>query len=152
GAGVANKTVQNFSAVTDQLLATPPPGDWLSWRRTLDGQGYSPLAQIDRQNVQTLQLAWALTMKDGNNQSTPLVHDGVMYLVHPQNTVQAIDARTGNLIWEYAYKYPPESMTLGGTTRNIAIYKDKVFLTTYDAALVAIDARSGKQVWRTVKA
>jgi alcohol dehydrogenase (cytochrome c) len=146
-----NRTVQNFTPVTDQMLQSPPPGDWLTWRRTLDGQGYSPLNQINQDNVRNLRLAWAFTMKDGNNEATPLVHDGVMYLVNPQNTIQAIDARSGDLIWEYAYKYPPQSMTLGGAMRNIAIYKDKLFMTTYDAAIVAIDARTGKQVWRTEK-
>src|SRR5215831_17801635 len=98
----SSKAVQNFVPVTDQMLAAPPPGDWLSWRRTLDAQGYSPLNQITRGNVQHLELAWALTMKEGNNQATPLVHDGIMFLAHPQNTVQAIDARTGDVLWEYA--------------------------------------------------
>ena len=83
---------------------------------------------------------------------TPLVHDGVMYLTSPGNIIQALDARNGELIWEYAYSYPPESKTLGGPTRNIALYQDKLFMATYDAAIVAVDARSGKQIWRSVKA
>jgi alcohol dehydrogenase (cytochrome c) len=150
--GFVNRTVEHFTPITDQILQNPPPADWLSWRRTLDGHGYSPLAQINRTNVKDLKLAWVMAMHEGSNQTTPLVHDGVMYLIHPGNILQAIDAASGDLIWEYAYSFPPESKTLGGPTRNIALYKDKVFLATYDAALVALDARTGKQLWRTVKA
>lgn len=151
-AGFTNREVGNYVPVTDEMLRNPPPGDWLNWRRTSNGQGYSPLQQINRQNVKTLKLAWALTMSEGSNQVTPLVHDGVMYLTHPGNVIQAVDAATGDLIWEFAYPFPPDSKTLGGPTRNIAIYKDKLFLSTYDAAIVALDARTGKQLWRTVKA
>lgn len=152
GAAFGNKAVPNFTPVTDQMLLNPPPGDWLHWRRTLDGQAFSPLKEITRDNVSNLRMSWSLLMKEGNNEATPLVHDGVMYLIHPQNTVQAIDAKSGDLIWEYQHKYPRNAMTLGGATRNIAIYKDKLFLATYDAAIVAIDARTGKEVWKTVKA
>ena len=151
-AGFTNHVIKNYVPVSAALLADPPAGDWLSWRRTLDGQGYSPLTQIDKNNVGRLRLAWALTMHEGSNQGTPLVHGGVMFLTHPGNVVQAVDAASGDLIWEYVYDYPAESRTLGGPTKNIALYDDKVFLATYDAALVAIDARTGKQLWRTVKA
>ena len=150
--GFTNHALKTYAPVSDALLAEPPDGDWLSWRRTLDGQGFSPLKQINKNNVGQLRLAWALTMHEGSNQVTPLIHDGVMFLTHPGNVVQAVDAANGDLIWEYAYDYPAESRTLGGPTKNIALYGDKVFLATYDAALVALDARTGKQRWRTVKA
>lgn len=150
--GFVNREVANYSPVSDEMLQHPPAADWLNWRRTLDGQGYSPLDQVNRDNVRDLKLAWALTMHEGSNQTTPLVHDGIMYLVHPQNVVQALEADSGELIWEYDYPFPPESKTLGGPTRNIAIYRDKLFMATYDAAIVALDARSGKLLWRTVKA
>jgi alcohol dehydrogenase (cytochrome c) len=138
--------------VTDALLWQPPAADWLSWRRTLDNHGYSPLDQIARDNVTELRLAWVLAMQDGVNQPTPLVHDGVMFLVNPGNIVQALDARTGDVIWEYRYRVPSGALTGVGATRGLALYQDKVFLSTYDAAIVAIDARTGAQVWRTVKA
>ncbi len=150
--GFLNREVPGFLPVTDQMLLDPPAADWLHWRRTQDGQGYSPLDQVNRSNVGKLKLAWITTMHDGSNQATPLVHDGVMYLTHPGNVVQAIDAANGDLIWEYAYPFPPESKTLGGPTRNIAIYGDKIFLATYDAALVALSARTGQPLWRTMKA
>lgn len=150
--GFVNKEVQGFTPVSEGMLNNPSDGDWLNWRRTRDGQAFSPLQNITRANVKTLKLAWVISMREGSNQVTPLVHDGIMYLTSPGNVVQAVDAATGELIWEYAYPFPPESKTLGGPTRNIALYKDKIFLSTYDAAIVAIDARTGKQVWRTVKA
>lgn len=148
----ANLHVADYRPVSQKMLNEPPDDSWLSWRRNLQGHGFSPLAQIDRDNVGDLTLAWSLAMRDGSNQGTPLVHDGVMYLTHPDNVVQALNAASGDLIWEYAYPFPKDSQTLGGPQRNIAIYEDKVILATYDAALVAIDARSGEPVWRTVKA
>ena len=150
--GFRNREVTDFQPVTAAQLRNPPDGDWLSWRRTLDGQAYSPLQQINRDTVADLKLAWVLTMKDGSNQGTPLVHNGVMYLTHPGNVIQAIEADSGELIWEYSYTFPEASRTLGGPTRNIAIYGDKLYMATYDAAVVAIDARSGQEVWRTPKA
>jgi alcohol dehydrogenase (cytochrome c) len=91
-------------------------------------------------------------MHAGSNQPTPLVRDGVMFLTHPNNKIQAIQADTGELIWEYQYAFPPASKMLGGPTRNIALWDNKVFLATYDAALVAVDAATGEQLWRTQKA
>ena len=147
-----NRQVTSLTPVTDALLWQPPAANWLTWRRTLDNHGYSPLDQITRDNVTELQLAWVLSMKDGTNQPTPLVHDGVMFLVNPGNVVQALDASSGDVLWEYRYTFPSGALTGTGATRGLALYEDKVFLSTYDAAIVALDARTGEQVWRTVKA
>lgn len=146
------RSITHFNPVTTDDLHVPAPGDWLSWRRTLDGHGHSPLKQINRDNVQQLQLSWAMAMHEGSNQGTPLARDGILFLTHPNNKIQAIDGADGTLLWEYQYDFPRASRLLGGPTRNIAIYQDKLFLATYDAALVAIDVRSGKQLWRTEKA
>ena len=88
-----------LAPVTDALLADPPPGDWPSWRRTRNGHGYSPLDRITRDNVDQLRLAWVLAIREGRHQTTPLVHDGVMFLANPGSVVQAIDAATGEVIW-----------------------------------------------------
>ena len=146
-----NPRVLGLTPVTDTLLQQPPAADWLSWRRTLDNQGFSPLDQIGRHNVGELRFAWAVAMQEGNNQTTPLVHDGVMFLAQPGNVVQAFDASTGDVLWEYRHPVP-EGAARFGATRTIALYQDKVFLATYDAALVALDARTGELVWTTVKA
>ena len=150
--GFTNSVVSGFQPVTETELASPSAADWLSWRRTRDGQGYSPLDQVTPDNIGELQLVWSLAMRDGSNQVTPLVRGGIMYLTHPGNIIQAVTADTGDVIWEYKYDFPPEAKTLGGRVRNIAIYGDKLFLATYDAAIVAIDARTGEQVWRTPEA
>ncbi len=146
-----SREAEGLTPVTDALLADPPAGDWLSWRRTRDSHGYSPLDHVTRDNVDQLQLQWVLAIREGNNQTTPLVHDGVMFLANPGNVVQAIDAATGTVIWEYRSPLPEDAPQYGAT-RTLALYRDKVFLATYDAALVALDARTGEEVWRTVKA
>ncbi|MEL7047046.1 MAG: PQQ-binding-like beta-propeller repeat protein, partial [Pseudomonadota bacterium] len=133
----SNTEIESYRPVTSAMLADPPAGDWLSWRRGLDGHAHSPLQQINRDNVGQLQLRWSLSMGDGSNQGTPLVHDGVMFLTHPGNRIQAVDGATGDVLWEYQYEFPPASRLLGGPTRNIAIYGNHLFLATYDAAVVA---------------
>ena len=140
----------DLSPVTDALLADPPPGDWLSWRRTRNSHGYSPLDQVTRDNVAGLNLAWSISIRQGNHQTTPLVHEGVMFLASPGNVVQALDAATGDVIWVYRHRLPEDARP--GPTRTLALYGDKVFLATSDANLVALDARTGEEVWRTAKA
>ncbi len=139
---------RNMAPVTDAMIQNPNPSDWLNWRRTLDGWGYSPLDQIRRDNVDQLQLVWAWQMAEGVNQPTPLVHDGVMYLPNPQNIVQALDAVTGDRLWEYQRNLDQmlESV-LSPRSRSIAIYGDKIYLNTADAHIVALDARTGEVVW-----
>ena len=148
--------VNDFRPVTETMLRNPAPGDWLNWRRTDNAWGYSPLDQIKRDNVQKLQLAWSWAMEDGAQESTPLVHDGIMYLPNPHGVIQALDAATGDLIWEYQPKNreatAPTGSVIGGVQRNIAIYDDKIFGTTNDAHIIALDARTGKLVWETVVA
>src|SRR5215813_10789524 len=94
--------VRDFKSVTDAILRNPPPGDWLNWRRTDNAWGYSPLDQVNKQNVQQLQLAWSWAMDDtGAQEAVPLVYNGVMYLPNPRGVIQALDGATGDLIWEY---------------------------------------------------
>ena len=133
--------------VTDAMLRDPDPDDWLIYRRTYDGWGHSPLDQITRENVGELQLAWVWAMGDGRNQPTPLVHDGVLYLANPGNVVQALDAATGTLLWEY--RRPLPEALRGANSRNLAIYDDKLFLGTRDAFIAALDSRTGALVWET---
>jgi alcohol dehydrogenase (cytochrome c) len=144
--------VTDFRPVTEAMLRNPPAGDWLNWRRTDNAWGYSPLDQINRQNAQQLQLAWSWAMNDGgSNQATPLVHDGIMYLPNPRGIIQALDAATGDLIWEYRpaadASAAPAAAEGRGIQRNIAIFGDRIFGTTNDAHMIALDARTGKLVW-----
>jgi len=122
----ASTPARTFTPVTDAMLRNPSADDWLHWRRTLDGWGYSPLNQSNRQNVGQLQLAWSWAMQPGSNQATPLVHDGVMYLPNPNSVVQALDAATGDLLWEYRREFPQSGQVpQGEPQRNLAIWDDK---------------------------
>ncbi len=146
--------VDDFGAVTDAMLENPDPADWLHWRRTLDGWGYSPLDQITTENAHRLQLAWSWALEEGSQQTTPLVHGGVMYIANPGEIVQALDGATGDLLCEYRREAPAPSASFGGPPpgrahRNLAIYQDKIYLNSSDAHVVAIDARTGNEVWDT---
>ena len=143
---------RELAPVTDAMLQSPDPADWLNWRRTLDGWGYSPLDQIDRDNVDQLQLVWGWQLGPGLSQAAPLVHDGAMFIPSPRNIVQAVDAVTGDRIWEYRRQFEAstdflDSVGSGMRTRSIAIYGDKIFVNTSDAHIVALDAGTGEVVW-----
>ena len=122
--------------VTDAELLDPSPDEWLMWRRTLNGWGYSPLDQIDRDNVGSLRLVWSRALaSQGRQQGTPLVRGGVMFMPNPQDTIQAIDAVTGDLIWEYLRDRPDDlgDYMIGSlidTNRNIAIHGELIFHTS----------------------
>ena len=142
--------IDSFIPVSEAMLLRPNAADWPMYRRTYDGSGYSPLKQIHTDNVDQLRLSWAWAMEPGVNQPTPLVYDGVMYLTNPGNVVQALDAASGDLLWEFRRRFADDFATGGfDQMRNVAIYDDKIFLATKDAYLVALDARNGSLVWET---
>ena len=134
--------------VTDEMLRKPDPGDWLMFRGNYHGWSYSPLKEITAQNVGDLELAWVWAMSEGGaNQSHPLVHNGILYLLNPNNIVQALDARTGNLIWEQ--RAGPEQRAGYGGLRSFSISQDKILFAASDARMVALDARTGRLLWET---
>ena len=140
--------VKNYVPVTDAMLRNPDPGDWLMLRRDYKATYYSPLNQITAQNVGDLKLAWSWSMQDGasnGNQPAPIVHNGVLYVNNAGMVLQALNAKTGDLIWENHYGSNPTAPAM----RGIAIYDDKIFVATGEAHLMAFDARNGKVVWDT---
>ena len=140
--------VREFRPVTDAMLARPDPGDWLHWRRTLDGWAHSPLDQINSKNAGRLQLAWGWALAPGVSEPGPVVHDGVMYVPQASGVVHALDGATGDLLWEYAHTFERDpDVSLPSRLRSIAIGGDKVILATPNAHLVALDARTGKVIW-----
>ena len=143
------REIEDFEPVTTEMLLDPDPGDWLMFRRTYDGQGHSPLDQIDTDNVGDLRMAWSWAMADGVNQPTPLVYRGVMYLANPGNIIQALEADTGTLIWEYDRGLEGDLARGFNQLRNLAIWGDRIFVATKDAAMLALDARSGRPLWET---
>ena len=143
-----------FVPVTDAMLQDPAPGDWLMWRRTLDGWGYSPLDQIDRGNVGDLRMVWTRALTEGRQQGTPLAYGGVLYMPNPADVIQAIDAVTGDLIWEHRREVPDDIAdyvfnTLWQNNRNIAIYGSTILDTSADDHIFALDAETGRLVWET---
>jgi len=143
GVTVAGR-IENFTPVTDAMLENPDPADWPMHRRNYYGHSFSPLDQITTENAGNLTLEWVWNMHEGDSEPAPLVYDGIMYLINPGNVIQALDAATGDLIWEN-WAGPANRQDM----RNIAIYNDKIIQATTDARLVALDARTGEQVWET---
>jgi alcohol dehydrogenase (cytochrome c) len=132
--------------VTDAMLQNPDAGEWLQWRGTQDAQGFSPLNQINKDNAGQLQLAWSWALQPGEFEGAPLVHDGVMYVPNPGAGVTALDAATGDVLWEFKRSYAPVDLS-GEPMRTLALYGDKVFINTPDAHIVALNARTGAVVW-----
>ncbi len=137
--------IDTITSVTNEMLLNPPDGDWLMWRRTYDGWGYSPLEEINKENVGQLELAWSWGMSPGRTQETPLVHDGVLFLQNADHRIQALNAATGDLIWEYQYRLP-DGVNPGGE-RSKAIVGDTLIIATRDAHLLALDIKTGQLVW-----
>ncbi len=147
GLSVAGR-VKNFVPVTDDMLRRPDPADWLMFRGNYQAWSYSPLKEITTANVADLELAWVWAMAEGGTQqSHPLVHDGVLYLLNPHNIVQAIDAKTGTLIWEQ--RAGPEQRAGQRGSRSLSIAGDKILFPGSDARMVALDARTGQLLWET---
>jgi alcohol dehydrogenase (cytochrome c) len=144
----AQQPARRFVPVTDMMLQKPDQSDWLMWRRTLDGWGFSPLTQINRNNVSQLRMVWAHGLGPGNQEGTPLVHDGVMYVPDPGDHILAIDVKTGDVIWEYKRKFAEGSRTTK-TNRAIAIWGNTIINSSADNFIYALDARTGKLAWET---
>jgi alcohol dehydrogenase (cytochrome c) len=140
-----NNPLAAYKPVTDTLLQNPPAGEWPTWRRGYDGQGFSPLKQITKQNVADLHTAWSWSLPNGPNESTPLFHDGVLFVHGYGDKVQALDAATGDLLWQYSRRIPMGVPT--SVKRAIAIYGDKVYTGTSDAHIVALDVKTGRVAW-----
>ena len=138
--------------VTDAMLRAPAAGDWLMWRGNFGAWGYSPLTQITPANVGKLRLVWSRGLPDGRQEGTPLIHDGVMYFPEPSDQIIAVDAKTGDLLWEYKRKIPDDMKNYVRNTddnRNLAIYDGMIIDNSVDDHVFAIDAKTGKLIWET---
>jgi glucose dehydrogenase len=130
------------------LAADDERGNWLLHGRTYANHRYSPLAQVNRDNVKRLVPRWIYqTGTAATFQATPLVIDGVMYLSMPFNHVAAIDARSGIEIWRYEHKRKTQKMCCGPANRGVAVAYGKVFIATIDARLIALEQQTGKLAW-----
>jgi alcohol dehydrogenase (cytochrome c) len=145
--------IQHYAPVTDAMLRNPSDADWLMYRGNYAGWSYSKLNQIDSSNVKNLQMKWTWMLPEGGTtEITPIVHDGIMYVSGSSNTIQALNARTGELIWENRLGPSVTSHAPGTSTeetRSLALYGNNIYFATPEANLYALDARTGKTVWKT---
>ncbi|MDT8398709.1 MAG: PQQ-binding-like beta-propeller repeat protein [Pseudomonadales bacterium] len=142
----------NYVPVSDAILQQPADADWMMWRRTLNSWGFSPLREIDRENVKNLELVWSSPLAEGIQEGTPLVYGGIMYMPNPGDVIQAMDAATGKLIWEYRRDIPADItdyIPATTTNRSLAIYNDAIIYTSNDDYIVALDVHSGKVKWES---
>ena len=137
--------LDRITPVTDALLQRVPDGEWLAWRRTYDAFGFSPLTQINRGNASRMRVAWSWSLPPGPNASTPIVHDGVLFVHGYGDRLQALDAATGDLLWQYARRLP--TGIAPSHKRSISIYGTRIFMPTSDAHVVALDVKTGRVVW-----
>jgi quinohemoprotein ethanol dehydrogenase len=147
------KLAPKFSS--DELLA-PPAANWITHGGNIYNSRYSTLDQIDTSNVGNLKLEWVTSLGSGkefkySGESTPIVYDGVMFTITGADDVAAIDAKTGEVIWEYHPELTPELDTVccGWTSRGVAIGDGKVFVGLLDGYLIALDQKTGELVWET---
>ena len=146
----ADNPLDRITPVTDAMLNGPADGDWLTWRRSSAALGYSPLKQIDKSNVGRLTVAWSWALPNGANEATPLVHDGVMFAFGYGDVVQALNAATGDLLWEYNERNPAKSPDIAGQgplKKAVAIYGQRLYVPTSDGHLVALDVKTGNVLW-----
>lgn len=135
-----------LTPVTDAMLRRPAEGDWLMWRRTYATLGFSPLKQIDRKTVKSLAAAWSWALPASQNEITPLVHDGVLF-VQSGDTVQALSVK-GDLLWQYVRALPESGTDPRGTrVKTMAIYGERIYAAFVDGHVVALDMMTGKPVW-----
>ncbi|HET6523118.1 PQQ-dependent dehydrogenase, methanol/ethanol family [Sphingopyxis sp.] len=124
--------------------------DWPAFGRTYGEQHYSPLAQIDRGSVHQLGLAWSLDLPAGNPVSGPIAVGGVLYTSTGYSVVRAINVTSGKLLWTFDPQAPERSghkLRMGWGSRGLAWWNGKIYIGTQDGRLIAIDAKTGKQVW-----
>ena len=141
--------MSEFRPVTEAILANPDPGDWLMISRTFDEQRFSPLDQINKSNAGQLRMAWARGLPMGTQESTPIVYRGVMFFYVPGAGVQAVDATTGDLIWEYQRDYPKDVNAAAARSKSLGIYEDMIYYAAPDGFIVALDAKTGALRWET---
>ena len=139
-----------YSPVTDERLLSPEPENWLMYRGTYDSQGYSPLDQINTENVAGLKPVWSFStgMREGH-QAPPVVNNGAMFVTTPNNHVLALDAASGELLWRYERDLPEDLSQMHPTNRGVGLYGNLVYMATADCFVVALDATTGEVVWET---
>ncbi|MFC2125832.1 PQQ-dependent dehydrogenase, methanol/ethanol family [Bacteroidota bacterium] len=144
------------SRINDDVLAKADevPGDWMSHGKNYYEDRFSPLDQISKTNIDSLGLAWSLTLGTKRGiEATPLVVDGIMFLTGPWSIVYAVDARTGEKLWTYYPQVPGkygEKACCDVVNRGLAMYRGQVYVGTLDGRLISLDAATGEPIWEVL--
>ena len=129
------------------------PNDWPQYHRSYNAWRYSPLDQINKSNVKKLKVAWIHQPGDITYglQATPIVIDGVLYYISPNNNVWAVNAATGATIWHVAIKLDPvvKEVLYAAGSRGVTVGRGKVFVGTLDGRMLALNQKTGEQIWST---
>jgi len=139
-------TLAKLTPLDDAAMRAPAKGDWLMWRRAYDGQGFSPLSQIDRKNAAALTPAFTWSLAMSSNEVTPVAHDGVLFL-ESGGRIEALDGATGELLWRYVRPRISSATAASSVARSIALYDNLVIAPTPDKHVVALDMKTGQVVW-----
>ncbi|HEY1343081.1 MAG TPA: PQQ-binding-like beta-propeller repeat protein [Bryobacteraceae bacterium] len=133
------------------ISADKETGNWLMYSRTYNGWRFTPLDQISTATVKDLRVKWIFQGRSQDKfETSPLVLDGVMYLTRPENDVFALDAATGRVLWTYSHKNPERTYNCcGRVNRGLAVLGNRLFMNTLDMHVIAIDAKSGRELWKT---
>jgi alcohol dehydrogenase (cytochrome c) len=148
---VLSAAAQGGPVTYERLLkADAEPGNWLMYNHTYNGWHYSLLDQITTANVRNLSVKWVFQGRHAEKfETTPLVIDGIMYLTRPENDVFALDAVTGRVMWTYNHRNPERTYNCcGRVNRGLAVLGNRLFMNTLDMHLIAIDAKSGRELWK----
>jgi alcohol dehydrogenase (cytochrome c) len=138
-----SEVLAKLSPVTQEALREPSPDDWLHTSRTYDAQSFSPLKQIDRDSVKYMALAWRAPLNEGMAMPMPIVYQGIMFLQAFPDTVVALDASNGQVLWRYRHRpQGPASQKMG-----LALHGDKVLVPTSDLHVLALRAKTGELIW-----
>ena len=139
----AKSLLRRSRPVSGAMLKRPRDSDWLLWGRSYDGQNFSPLTRINRRSVRALALAWRQPIQAGPSMPSPIVHDGVMFLQTSPDTVMALDATNGKILWRRAYTTTvPSTQKMG-----LALAGGRLYVPTSDLHVIALDIRTGEPVW-----
>jgi alcohol dehydrogenase (cytochrome c) len=133
------------------LNADQEPGNWLMYSGGYNGWRFSRLNQITAQNAKNLRVKWLFQGRHNEKfETTPLVVDGIMYLTRPENAIYALDALTGRQLWMYEHRNPERTFNCcGRVNRGLAILGTTLFMNTLDMHIIAVDAKSGRELWKT---
>jgi len=137
--------LSSLPSLTDKMLQNPDPKDWLHWGRTYDGQSHSPLKQINKDTVKDLKPSWRAPLLFGPTMPMPVVHNGVMYMAAFPKSVLAMDATNGDVLWRYQH----DTKRSYSKKMGLTLHEDKVYVSTSDLTMVALNAKTGALVWES---